>query len=111
MSRVSVAKDMISQFYDQLMDEVPLEDTEFYEMAISIGLIPPHTHADIEALTERAQRVRYLLENIIMQRAAHYLPVLLEVMKSYKDPKVVHLAYFIEATFEEASEHICTYSS
>lgn len=91
------ANEAITRFNVRLVQELPLDDAVFYAMAKSAGLFPLD-HADsVQAQKTKADKVTYLLRNVVEPGADHYLPILLQVMKDSGVYNVVNLANEIEA--------------
>ena len=91
------ARDAITQFNTQLVQQLPLENDIFFAMAKQAYLFPLDTGESIAAKSTRAQKVNYLLRHVVEPGAEEYLPKLLKVMKDSKVVNVVRLADDIQS--------------
>ena len=91
------AKDAITQFGVELLEQLPLEDVKFFAMAKQAYLFPLNTGDSIAAMPTRADKVAYFLRHAIEPGAEEYLPKLLSVMKESKVANLIRLADDIEA--------------
>ena len=98
----------IKTFYVRLIQEVPLDNAVFFEMAKAAGLFPLDTEDSIMAQVTNTKKVTYLLSHVVERGPDHYLPVLLQVMKDSGVSNVVKLANDIEAAM--AGTYIRAYS-
>ena len=97
------AKQAIKNYYVQLINEVPLENTQFYGLANQADLFPLGSGADVQAKATRAEKVAYLLNSIVEPGADYYLPILLQVMRNSKMQNLVKLANEIQAAINGIS--------
>ena len=86
------ARDAITQFNAELVQQLPLENDIFFAMAKQAYLFPLDTGDSIAAMSTRAQKVNYLLQHVVEPGAEEYLPKLLKVMRDSKVANVVRLA-------------------
>ena len=91
------ARDAITHFNVELLQQLPLENNIFFAMARQIGLFPLDTSDSIAAMSTRAQKANYLLQHVVEPGAEEYLPKLLKVMKESGFANVVRLADDIQA--------------
>ena len=90
------ARDAITQFNAQLVQQLPLEDDIFFAMAKNAYLFPLDTGESIAAKSTRFQKVYYFLQHVVEPGAEEYLPKLLKVMRDSKVANVVRLADAIQ---------------
>ena len=102
-------KQAIKDYYVRLITEVPLDNTEFFALAKQAGLFPLGTGANVEARKTKADKMTYLLNDIVEPGADDYLPILLQVMKKSKVHNVVKLADEIQAALNGMS-YVCMYN-
>ena len=86
------AKDVLQQFYLELIQVLPLESDQFFAMIKNAGLLPLDTGDNVRAERTRSAKVSYLLGHVIEPGAKDYLPLLLKAMEDSKAPNVVNLA-------------------
>ena len=91
------ARDAITQFNAELVQQLPLENDIFFAMAKQAYLFPLDTGNSIVAKSTRAQKVTYFLQHVVESGAEEYLPKLLKVMRDSKVANVVRLADDIQA--------------
>ena len=91
------ARDAITQFNAELVQQLPLENDIFFAMAKQAYLFPLDTGESIAAKSTRAQKVTYFLQHVVEPGAEEYLPKLLKVMKDSKVANVVKLADDIQS--------------
>ena len=91
------AKEAITQFYVELVEQLPLEDGIFYAMAKQANLFPLDSGDCITAEPTRAKKVTYLLQHVVEPGAEEFLPKLLNVMKDSKIANLEKLADSIQA--------------
>ena len=91
------AKDVLQQFYVELIQKVPLDDDGFFAIVKTAGLLPLDTGERIKAEKTRAAKVSYLLSHVVEPGAKDYLPILLKAMEDSKVISVVNLAQEIRA--------------
>ena len=90
------ASEAIKTFYARLVQEVPLDNKDFFAMAKSAGLFPSDTEECVMAQETNAKKVTYLLRHVVEPEPDQYLPLLLQVMKNSGVSNVVKLANDIE---------------
>ena len=86
------AKDVLQQFYLELIQVLPLESDQFFAMIKNAGLLPLDTGDNVRAERTRSAKVSYLLGHVIEPGAKDYLPLLLKAMEDSKASNVVNLA-------------------
>ena len=86
------AKDVLQQFYLELIQKLPLESDEFFAIVKISGLMPLDTGANIKAEKTRAAKASYLLSHVVEPGAKDYLPLLLKAMEDSKVTNVINLA-------------------
>ena len=91
------ARDAITQFNAELVQQLPLENDIFFAMTKQAGLLPMDTGESIAAKSTRAQKVNYFLQHVVEPGAEEYLPKLLKVMRDSNAANVVRLADDIQA--------------
>ena len=108
----AAAKDVLQQFYVELIQVLPLESDQFFAIIKNAGLLPLDTGDNIRAERTRSAKVSYLLSHVIEPGAKEYLPLLLKAMEESKASNVVNLAQEIRAALGGTcfnSIAICTY--
>ena len=91
------ARDVLTRFNLQLVQQLPLEDHMFFAMAKRASLFPLNTGDSIAAQPTRAQKVYYFLQHVVEPAPGEYLPILLKVMTDSKSANVVRLADDMQA--------------
>ena len=94
------AKDVLQQFYVELIEVLPLDSDQFFAIIKNAGLLPLDTGDNIRAEKTRSAKVSYLLSHVIEPGAKDYLPLLLKAMEDTKAPSVVNLAQEIRTALE-----------
>ena len=101
-------KEAIQSFNVELLEQLPLDNEIFFGMVKRVGLLPLNHGDKINAMSTKAEKTAYFLQNVIEPGAKHCLPKLLMVMKNSEVDYVVKLAERIETAMGQGS-YICMY--
>jgi len=90
MDEKKLAKDTLTHFKLDLLENLPLESYRFLAKLEAAKLLPDNTSSMIQAKATREEKVSYFLENIVSAVPDIYLPILIDIMEKEDDNIVLN---------------------